>query len=43
MENRSISIYHKKTLLEALSIVDKNKYNIFIVLDNDMKAHKCYI
>ncbi|GEM_PF-205790 len=38
MENRSISIYHKKTLLEALSIVDKNKYNIFIVLDNDMKA-----
>jgi stage IV sporulation protein FB len=38
IENRSISIYYKKTLLEALSIVDKNKYNIFIVLNNDMKA-----
>ncbi|MEA4825472.1 MAG: M50 family metallopeptidase [Clostridium sp.] len=38
IENRSISIYYKKSLLEALSIVDKNKYNIFIVLDSDMKA-----
>lgn len=38
MGNRSISIYCKKTLLDALSIVDKNKYNIFIVLDSDMKA-----
>lgn len=38
IENRSISIYFKKSLLEALSIVDKNKYNIFIILNNDMKA-----
>ncbi|WMJ82351.1 M50 family metallopeptidase [Clostridium sp. MB40-C1] len=38
IDNRSVSIYCKKTLLEALSIVDKNKYNIFIVLDEDMKT-----
>ncbi|MCY6371868.1 M50 family metallopeptidase [Clostridium ganghwense] len=38
IENRSISMYYKKTLLEALSIVDKNKYNIFIILNKDMKA-----
>lgn len=38
MENRSISIYYKKTLLEALSIIDKNKYNIFVILNKDMKA-----
>ncbi|MCY6484291.1 M50 family metallopeptidase [Clostridium aestuarii] len=38
IENKSISIYYKKTLLEALSIVDKNKYNIFTVLNSDMKV-----
>lgn len=38
IENRSISIYCKRTLLEALSIVDKNKYNIFFVLNSDMKV-----
>lgn len=38
IENRSISIYYKKNLLEVLSIVDKNKYNIFIVLNKDMRA-----
>lgn len=37
IENKSISIYLKKTLLDALSIVDKNKYNIIIVLDDEMK------
>ncbi|QGU95540.1 metalloprotease [Clostridium bovifaecis] len=38
IENKSMSIYCKKTLLDALSVVDKNKYNIFIVLNNEMKA-----
>ncbi|MDP4143871.1 MAG: M50 family metallopeptidase [Bacillota bacterium] len=38
IENKSISIYHKKDLLTAMSILDKNKYNIFNVLDNDMKS-----
>lgn len=38
IENRSIAIYCKKTLLEAICIVDKNRYNIFTVLDEDMKV-----
>lgn len=38
IENKSISIYYKKTLLDALSIVDKNKYNIFIILNSEMEV-----
>lgn len=38
IENRSISMHIKKSLLEALSIIDKNKYNIFIILNSEMKA-----
>ena len=38
IENRSISVSHKKTLVSVLSIVEKNKYNIFYVLDDDMKV-----
>lgn len=38
IENRNLSIYYKKTLLEALSILDKNRYNIFAVLNEEMKA-----
>lgn len=38
IENRSISMYYKKTLLEAISIIDKNKYTVFLVLDEDMKT-----
>lgn len=37
IENKSISINYKEDLLKAMSILDKNKYNIFIVLDDDMK------
>ncbi len=37
IENRSISIFYKKDLLSALGMVDKNKYNIFTVLDEDMR------
>lgn len=36
--NRSVSVYYKKDLLSILSMVDKNKYNIFTVLDDDMKV-----
>lgn len=36
IENRSISLYYKKDLLSALSMVDKNKYNIFTILDDNM-------
>jgi stage IV sporulation protein FB len=38
IENKSISIHYKKDLITALSIVDKNKYNIFTILDDDMKV-----
>ncbi|MFL0247455.1 M50 family metallopeptidase [Candidatus Clostridium stratigraminis] len=38
IENKSISIHIKWDLLTALSIVDKNKYNILTVLDNEMKV-----
>lgn len=38
IENRNLSIYYKRTLLEALSILDKNRYNIFTVLNEDMKV-----
>ncbi|MBA5849919.1 M50 family metallopeptidase [Clostridium sp. cel8] len=37
MENRSMSIHYKKDLLTAMSMFDKNKYNIFNVLDDNMK------
>lgn len=37
IENKSISIHCKSTLAFMLSIVDKNKYNIFIILSDDMK------
>lgn len=38
IENKSISIYYKKDLITALSMVDKNKYNIFTVLDDELKV-----
>lgn len=38
IENNSISIYHKKGLVNVLSLVDKNKFNIFYVLDDDMRV-----
>jgi stage IV sporulation protein FB len=38
IENKSISINYKEDLLKAMSILDKNKYNIFIVLDDNMKC-----
>ncbi|WP_315116924.1 M50 family metallopeptidase [uncultured Clostridium sp.] len=38
IENRSISVNYKKTLVSILSIVEKNKYNIFYVLNDEMKV-----
>lgn len=37
MENKSISIYYKNGLVNVLTLVDKNKFNSFYVLDEDMK------
>ncbi|MBV1817199.1 M50 family metallopeptidase [Clostridium cochlearium] len=36
IENNSISVYYKKDLLNVISIIEKNKYNIFLVLDENM-------
>ncbi|MBU3176692.1 M50 family metallopeptidase [Clostridium estertheticum] len=36
VENRSISIFCEKSLLYVLGIIDKNKYNLFTVLDENM-------
>lgn len=38
IENKSISIYYKKGLVNVLTLVDKNKFNIFYVLDDNMKV-----
>lgn len=38
IENKSISIHYKCDLLMALSILDKNKYNIFTILDDELKV-----
>lgn len=37
LENKSISIHFKTHLIDILGIVDKNKYTLFIVLDDNMK------
>ncbi|MCB2292526.1 M50 family metallopeptidase [Clostridium algoriphilum] len=38
VENRSISIFCEKNLLDVLGIIDKNKYNLFTILDENMSV-----
>lgn len=38
IENKSYSIHYSKDLLKALSIVERNKYNVFTVLDDELKV-----
>lgn len=38
IENRSISVFYNKDLLLLLGIIDKNKYNLFTVLDENMNV-----
>ncbi|MHC6179041.1 M50 family metallopeptidase [Clostridium sp. JNZ X4-2] len=38
IENRNLSIYYKQDLLTAMGLFDKSKYNIFTVLDEEMKV-----
>lgn len=38
IENRSISVSYNNTLLNMLRIIDKNKYNIFYILDDELKV-----
>ena len=37
VENRSISIFCEQNLLSVLGIIDKNKYNLFTILDENMR------
>lgn len=37
MDNKSVSIYYKKGLVNVLTLIDKNKFNSFYVLDEEMK------
>lgn len=38
IENRHLSIHYKQNLLTAMSMFDKNKYNVFMVLNDSMKV-----
>lgn len=38
LENKSISVYCKLNILELIELIDKNKYNEFIILDDDMNV-----
>ena len=37
IENKSISVYYKKNLVKILSLVDRNRFSSFFVLDEDLK------
>ena len=38
MENKSISVYYKQGLANIMSIIHKNRFNIFYVLDDDLNV-----
>ncbi|MBW6408824.1 site-2 protease family protein [Clostridium weizhouense] len=38
IENKSISVYYKKGLVNVLTLLDKNKFNKFYVLNDDMEV-----
>ena len=37
IENKSISVHYKQGLVKVLTYVDKNRFNIFYILNDDMK------
>ena len=37
IENKSISVYYKLGLINVMSIIDKNRFNSFYILDDDLK------
>lgn len=37
IENKTISVYYKKGLVNVLTLVDKNKFNSFYILNEDME------
>ena len=37
IENQIISVYYKKGIVNLLSLIDKNKFNTFYILNDDME------
>ena len=37
LDNRIISVYYKQGLVNLMSIIDKNRFNTFYVLNDDLK------
>ncbi|MBD7914768.1 site-2 protease family protein [Clostridium sp. Sa3CUN1] len=37
IENKNISVYYKQGLVNVLALVDRNKFNTFYILNDDMK------
>ena len=37
IENKSISVYYKMDLVKVLSLIDRNKFNSFFVLDEELQ------
>lgn len=37
LENKNISVYYKSSLVKAMSLIDKNRYNCFLVLNEGLK------
>ena len=37
IENKSISVYYKVGLINVMAIIDKNRFNSFYILDDDLK------
>lgn len=37
IENKSISVYYKQGLVNVLALVDRNKFNTFYILNDDMR------
>lgn len=37
IENKCVSVYYKKGLITLMGLVDKNKFNTFFILDEEMK------
>lgn len=40
IENRAVSVYYKNELLNVMRLVDKSKFNVFYILDDELKVLK---
>lgn len=40
IENRTVSVYYKNELINVMRLVDKSKFNVFYILDDELKVLK---